>query len=82
MDISAYNDAYCVAMAAADPSSRRQIQKNRWDRANIKTASTRLRLSEDIELRRLCRAAGYTRYQLIGCMLRTWMAARRIREGE
>lgn len=76
-DVRASAPAWTAAMiAAATPREerRRWHGQNGWDSEHMRTVSTRLPTEEAARLERYCREAGITRYQLIGYMVKTWMA--------
>ena len=47
----------------------------KWDAANLRTASTKLRPAEHQALRAACERQDVTVYDLIRQLLRAWMAA-------
>lgn len=68
--------AFAAAIDAAGVQDRKKYRAQRkWDRDNIKTESTRFSVDQDRRLRRCCKAARVSRYQLIAYLLHTWMAA-------
>ena len=76
MKIQGYDQAFSIAgrAAAAKDILRTVTRQSRWDKAHMRTASTRLKKEEYEILRRLCRECKITPYALMGYMLRTWIA--------
>lgn len=64
-----------MAEAAEERRIRRRRQKSEWDAKNMRTISTRMRLSDAVVLDRYCREAHVTKYELLLYMVRAWMAA-------
>ena len=52
-------------------------RQKKWDRRNLRTAATKLRVDEWMELRVVCAAEGVTPYALIRRLLREWLAQQR-----
>ena len=63
------------AAAEGRKKRRRWIGQSEWERKNMRTISTRLRLSDAVVLDRYCREAHVTKYELLQFMVRAWMAA-------
>ena len=74
--------AYEAAMEAASAPRYDRHRQAEWDAENMVTESTRFTVAQDAELRRCCREAGISRYQLINYMLRLWMAGWDARKGD
>lgn len=66
--------AATIAAATPREERRRWSGQNGWDAEHMRTVSTRLPTEEAARLERYCREAGITRYQLLGYMIKTWMA--------
>lgn len=49
---------------------KRLERRRAWDRAHLRTVSTKLTVEEDYRLRALCRAEGVTRYALLAELIR------------
>lgn len=76
MKIQGLDQAFTIAgrAAAAKDILRTVTRQSRWDKAHMRTASTRLKKEEYETLRRLCRECKITPYALMGYMIRTWIA--------
>lgn len=69
--------AYKVAADAAKTPFRRRRgpAQRRWDREHMFTESTRFTETQDRKLTQYCEEADVSKYRLIDCLLRAWMAA-------
>lgn len=50
---------------------RRVSSRRAWDKANLRTVSTKLTVDEDRRFRRYCQACGMTRYEVLQGLVRT-----------
>lgn len=71
----AHTHAYEAAVGAAKAAARRRWRgQAAWDKDNMETVSCRLPRGEAARLRRCCKEAGLTRYELIAYMVSIFMA--------
>lgn len=62
-----------AAVEAAE--AKRLKQRRAWDKANLRTVSTKLTVNEDRRFRRYCQACGMTRYEVLRGLIRTVVQA-------
>lgn len=74
--VPAHDQAVNAAMTAAEERrTRRRRQRSDWDAKNMRTVSTRMRISDVVVLDRYCREAHVTKYELVQYMVRCWIEA-------